>query len=342
MPSLTPLLALTTVLFAAFLPAQQPTIVHAQFTTESASQGLSPRIVDLERSGAPVWVGYSIPVTPGFNKIDDESHPALLEDKSGEQYHTHDETQSTAIDHVTVLLRLANSTIEKIRVENSTRTLDAGNLRFVWLTDVSEVESLRTMTEAARMQGKDGVASSAVFVIAIHRSPEATKALISLAAPASPLGLRDKAAFWLANQRGKEGLDADLSFAREDTDPEFRKKLTFDLTLTKEPGGLEEIIRMAHSDASPDVRKQAQFWMAVKGGKKVAGDLRGLAENDPDTQLRKSAVFALSRLPNEEAATQLIQVASTSKDPAVRKQAVFWLGQSQDPRALDYLTTLLK
>ena len=35
-------------------------------------------------------------------------------------------------------------------------------------------------------------------------------------------------------------------------------------------------------------------------------------------------------------------MASTSKDPAARKQAVFWLGQSSEPRALDYLTKLLK
>jgi len=58
--------------------------------------------------------------------------------------------------------------------------------------------------------------------------------------------------------------------------------------------------------------------------------------------VRKSAVFALSRLPEDEAATQLIAVADTSKDAAVRKQAIFWLGQSSDPKALDYLTKLLK
>jgi HEAT repeat protein len=82
--------------------------------------------------------------------------------------------------------------------------------------------------------------------------------------------------------------------------------------------------------------------MAEKGGKAVAGDLRNQAENDPEASLRKSAVFALSRLPKDEAIPQLIQLATTSKDPAVRKQAVFWLGQSDDPRALDYLTKLLK
>jgi HEAT repeat protein len=82
--------------------------------------------------------------------------------------------------------------------------------------------------------------------------------------------------------------------------------------------------------------------MANKGGKRVSEDLRTIATNDPNDQIRKSAVFALSRLPGDEAATQLIAVADSSKDPMVRRQAIFWLGQSNDPRALDYLTKLLK
>jgi HEAT repeat protein len=82
--------------------------------------------------------------------------------------------------------------------------------------------------------------------------------------------------------------------------------------------------------------------MATKGGKKVTDDLRTIATNDPNDQIRKSAVFALSRLPGDDAATQLIAVADSSKDPVVRRQAIFWLGQSNDPRALDYLTKLLK
>jgi HEAT repeat protein len=74
----------------------------------------------------------------------------------------------------------------------------------------------------------------------------------------------------------------------------------------------------------------------------VSQDLRTLATDDPNEQIRRSAVFALSRLPGDEAATQLIAVADSSKDPTVRRQAVFWLGQSKDPRALEYLTKLLK
>jgi HEAT repeat protein len=55
----------------------------------------------------------------------------------------------------------------------------------------------------------------------------------------------------------------------------------------------------------------------------------------------RKAVFAISRLPNGDATTQLVEFAETGKYPEVRKEAVFWLGQSNDPKALDYLTKLI-
>jgi len=34
---------------------------------------------------------------------------------------------------------------------------------------------------------------------------------------------------------------------------------------------------------------------------------------------------------------KLIEIAQNNRNPAVRKQAMFWLGQSNDPRALQFL-----
>jgi HEAT repeat protein len=320
---------------------QQPTVNHAQLTTQAADHGLSAALDTLKRQNAPLWAAYAIPVSDGLSSGWRSNGVEYLE----EDHHSdgNDGNESRSFDHAVILLRLDNGAVTKLRVESPDRQLDAGGLRFVWLTGVTPDDSVHTLAALAEQQDaskqlRDGV----IFAISIHQTAAATQALISLAAPANPLDLREKAAFWLANQRGHDGLVAIQRFAHDDADPNFREKLTFDLTLSKDPAALNELIRMAHEDASPKVRKQAQFWMATKGGKLVAGDLRNAAENDPDTQVRKSAVFALSRLPSDEATTQLIQVADTSKDPAVRKQAVFWLGQSSDPRALDYLTKLLK
>ena len=46
-------------------------------------------------------------------------------------------------------------------------------------------------------------------------------------------------------------------------------------------------------------------------------------------------------MPDGEGVPQLIRVAKTNRNPEVREQAVFWLGQSEDPRALDFIEQIL-
>jgi len=319
------------------LLSQQPTILHGQVTTDD--HGLAPALDTAKKAPGITWVGYSVPVVSKFSNGWRSNDVEYLEGSSSEITQS-DENRKT-FDHVNILIRVADGAVTKIRVSEPDRQLDAGGAHFVWLNTVNPDDSVRILTDIAKQGDPRKSRDNAVFAISIHQADSATAALISLADPKNDLALREKAAFWLANQRGAEGLAALKQFARSDSDPKFREKLTFDLTLSKDPAALDEIIRMAHEDASPQVRKQAQFWMANKGGKKVSDDLRTLATNDPNEQIRKSAVFALSRLPGDEAATQLIAVADSSKDPAVRRQAIFWLGQSNDPRALEYLTKIL-
>ena len=326
---------------APTLFAQQPTISHGQVTTEAADHGLGAVLDGLKQQKNAVWIGYSIPVTGKFSSGWNSSHIEYLEGNNGSVVNDSD-GNNQSFDHAVILLRVADGAVMKLRVESPERELDAGGLRFVWLTGVNADDSVRVLAGLAQQGDVRRLRDSAVFAISVHQTNAATTALISLAGAGNDLALREKAAFWLANQRGHDGLVAIQKFAHEDNDPKFREKLTFDLTLSKDPVALDELIRMAHDDASPQVRKQAQFWMATKGGKRVTEDLRALATNDPSEQIRKSAVFALSRLPSDEAATQLIAVADLSKDPVVRRQAIFWLGQSNDPRALEYLTKLLK
>jgi hypothetical protein len=329
-------LSATTTLFA-----QQPTVVHGQVTTEAANHGLGPVIDGLKQQKDAVWVGYSIPVINKFSSGWNSSRIDYLEGKN-DGIANESEGSNQSSDHAVILLRVADGAVMKLHVESPERELDAGGLRFLWLNGVEENDSVRVLTDLVRQSDVRHLRESAVFAISVHQTNAATTALVSLSGAGNDLGLREKAAFWLANQRGHDGFAAIQRLAREDSDAKFREKLAFDLTLSKDPAALNELIRMAHEDASPQVRKQAQFWMANKGGKRVTDDLRTIATNDPNEQIRKSAVFALSRLPSDEAAAQLIAVADSSKDPVVRRQAIFWLGQSNDPRALEYLTKLLK
>ncbi len=325
---------------APLLAQQPPVILHGQVSTQSAERGLTAQIDALKRSATPLWAGYIIPVADQVHRYG-SGDTTFLEEGGGRHAESGDESKPVSTNQAILLMRIANGNVEKLRVETSDRRIDTGGLRFVWLTGVTPADSIRTLRTLIVTGGAQQLREEAVFLIALHRAPEATPALVEIAGPGSELLIRERAAFWLANQRGHDGFLAIQHLAQKDPDATLREKVTFDLTLSKDPGALPELIRMAHDDASPLVRKQAQFWMATTGGKKIAGDLRDAAEHDPNSAVRQAAVFSLTRLPGDEAATQLIQIAQTSKDPAVRKQAVFWLGQSKDPRALDYLTRIL-
>lgn len=338
---LTTLIVFTSLTIAPAMQAQQPKVLHTQLSTRPAGN-LDSTISSLKQQASPLWVGYAVPTTQKFSTGWSNDQIAHLEGDHDSNSRTTETEVNHTFDHTNILLRVEAGTITKLRVERPDRQLDAGGLRFVWLTDVNLDESVRLLNTLASAKTESRLRDNAVFAISIHATPSATASLIALTGPDNDLRLRDKAAFWLINQRDHEGLVAVEHLARSDADPQFREKLAFDLNLSREPEALTELIHMAHEDASPEVRKKAQFWMANKGGKLVAANLAEAAEKDPNEQVRRSAVFALSRLPAPDAVTQLIHVADTNKDPIVRRQAIFWLGQSSDPRALDYLTRLLK
>ena len=343
MRTLVRIFAASVVLSAATaLMAQQPEILHAQSKAQTVDHGLSAVFDGLKTQKGATWVGYSIAVKEKVSSGSQSNRVEYLEGNSSYTSTDSPEENTGSFDQALILVKVTNGEVTKLHVLNPDRVLDAGGLPLIWLNGVAAEDSVRFLTDLARRSDAEHLRDSAVFVVSIHQTPAATAALISLTGAANDLKIREKAAFWLSSQRDHEGFLPIQHLARTDGDDRFREKLTFDLSLTKDPEGLTELIRMAHEDASPQVRKQAQFWMATKGGKKVAADLRQAAADDPDTAVRKSAVFALSRLPGDEAATQLIMVAESNRDPEVRKQAVFWLGQSSDPKALDYLTKLLK
>ena len=244
-----------------------------------------------------------------------------------------------------VLIRLDHGAITKIRPANAGCRLNAGGVPFTWLTGVQPNESVAFLGKLATQPDDNQskrITEDALVTIAMHATPAATETLTSLAAPTNPAKLREKAAFWLGAKRGHEGYLALQQLITKEQDPKLREKLAFDLSINSDPAAVDEILKMAKSDTDPQVRGQAIFWLAQKAGKKAAAAITAAIENDPDTAVKKKAVFALSQLPKDEGVPQLMHVADTNTNPVVRKEAIFWLGQSQDPRALQYLEAILK
>lgn len=355
---------------SAICVAQQPKIAHAQLSVKN-DVSLQQEI---QATQASTWIGYSIPLTHRMNS-DWDNGVLHLEGEKGDDVQVISAPPDAAIPPAVVLLRVTAGKVERVQIEQMDRQIEAGGLPFVWLTNISPVDSVRTLKkiieanivaagstetpaegdsrsatrEAERSHRR--VQDRGIVAIALTDTPEATAALRSLTATNYPEQVRERAAFWLANERGSEGFKAVSELLRNDHDDVLREKLVFDLTLVKDDSksaAIDELIATAKSDTSQKVRSQAQFWLAQVAGKKVGGDPRIVqtlsqqASGDPNAAIRKSAVFALSRLPEEQGVPELIQVASTSKDVATRREAIFWLGKTTDPRALAYLEKVVR
>ena len=334
-------LALFFVACTAFAQNWQPNVTNARFETRAYSGNLATEL----RGTSPTWFGYAVKSVRNDNEsccwngssgcwLEDERHGDRIVSGSNRPI------PLEGSDAVTILFRIENNTIEKVRVFSLLCPLDAGGLPFVWLTGVPANASLSLLQQLAENQ-TDHVADGAVFAIAQHAGTEADNVLERLVQPARPERIREKTTFWLGASRGARGVAILKNVLANDPSEHVRDKAVFALSISKQPDALDELIRAAKNDPSAHVRGQAIFWLAQKAGKRASATITGAIENDPNTEVKKKAVFALSQLPKDEGVPKLIEVARDQKNPEVRKQAFFWLGQSHDPRALAFIQEVL-
>ncbi len=338
--------------FAATLGlTQQPQVANTQFKSEPASSELSATVDRFLQSNGALWVGYEVPLVEGirFCSCAKSVDPRHVEDGCSGEYQLEQDNRNycaqgperfPAASHVYVLLRLDGGKVIKVRTVSAGSRLNAGGVPFQWLTNVPQDESVALLAKLATEHPR--MADQALAALSAHATAKATDALAGFAAGTEHPELREKGAFWLGAQRGHDGFTILQRLVRNERDADFRKKLTFDLFINSDSGVADELLRLAKSDSDPGVRSQAIFWLAQKAGKKAAAGIKDALDNDPEIQVKKKAVFALSQLPRDESVPQLIHVARTHASPAIRKEAIFWLGQSNDPRALDFLEEILK
>jgi hypothetical protein len=336
-----------------------PVLENAKFETRALSGELSTELNHWAQSATePQWLGYAVPAIDGDKMVCcggngdwngyRDCGPCHLEDgKNGNNFTTGPrETRLEGPRSIFILYRAAEGKLGKVRVISEGCKIDAGGLRFIFLTGVSPARSVEYLSGLVRGQDlHDGhwerVPQGALTAIAMHNDSSADSAMNFFVDPSQPESLRKQTVFWLGEARGASGFQTLKKLARTETNTEIRSQITFALSLNHDPGALDEMIRMAREDESTHVRGQALFWLAQKAGKKAEATIAGAIENDPDTEVKKKAVFALSQMPKEEGVPKLIQVAQNNKNREVRKQAMFWLGQSNDPRALEFFEKIL-
>jgi hypothetical protein len=330
---------------------EMPPIKNAKLETIAAAANLQQQIESFaSHQSGTAWIGYAVPAVSSHRTIccydggwQERSccDTCRLSSEHNSFSGSRDDCDDVEVTSLAVLYRIEERKIDSIRIFSQNCSIDAGDLPVSVITGVDPKQSVAYLSSFVTKDEDSHLARRALDAISQHADSSADGALDRFVSTEYPEKLREHAAFWLGVTRGAHGYTTLKRLIESDPDDHFRDKLTFSLSQSSVPEAQDELIHVAKQDSSSRVRGQALFWLAQEAGKRVAGVISDSIENDPDTDVKKKAVFALSQLPDHEGVPKLIEVAKNNRNPAVRKQAVFWLGQSNDPRALDFITSVL-
>jgi HEAT repeat protein len=327
--------AIGVLLLASCAAAQnwQPNITNARIETRAFAGDLAAQL----HASTPTWFGYAVK----SSRMDDggDCHSRLEggwenRGEKNESGPVHLEASTAAV----VLFRVTGNEIQKVQAHPLYCQLEAGGMPFVWLTGVPSGTSIEFLQ---KLVGSNDTLEGALLAISMHDDPRADTVMEKLTRSDQPEKVREKAVFWLGVNRSARGVEVLGSLLKNDPSEHIRDKAVFGLFVSKQPEALALLISAAKNDPSGHVRGQALFWLAQKAGQRASAMIVDAIRDDPDTEVKKRAVFALSQLPKDEGVPRLIEVAQTQKNAEVRKQAFFWLGQSQDPRAVRFITHVL-
>ena len=196
------------------------------------------------------------------------------------------------------------------------------------------------LIQAARNDPDVELQEKAVFALSQQSGTQARSALRAIAERKDmPRGIREKAIFWLGQSESGGGEYLRGLYARLDDD-ELKDKVIFGVAQSGSAEDRRWLLEVAKDPkGNVELRKKAVFWLGQAGGS--GSELASLYGSLTEQELKEQVIFALSQLDGPAAVDQLMEIARKDKDPEMRKKAIFWLGQSDDPRASQFIESLL-
>lgn len=249
---------------AAFAQTEQPDLSNARLETRAFSGDLNSEI----RAATPTWFGYAVKTA----RSDHQSCCWDAENQCGcslEGGHSatvvgtvsNGPVQLEGSGGLAVLFRVADNTVEKIRIFSLSCPLDAGGLPFVWVTQVPPGASVSYLQNLVAKDGAKRVTDGAIFAISQHEGVEALEALIRMAKTNASAHVREQAIFWLAQKAGQRAAAAITDAIENDPNTDVKKRAVFALSQLPSDEGVPKLIEVARTQRNPEVRKQAFFWL---------------------------------------------------------------------------------
>lgn len=179
-----------------------------------------------------------------------------------------------------------------------------------------------------------------IFAVSQHRSDADRQWLHDLAVDSSePQDLREKAIFWLG-QQWEDSAELRELYSSVGSEA-LKEKVIFAVSQNRGDEDLAWLIQLATNQTEPvELREKAIFWAGQMRGD--GAELYALYDDMSSVPLREKLIFAYSQRKRDPAAVdKLIDIARNDSNGELRRKAIFWLGQTQDPRAIEFLSELI-
>ena len=331
-------LSLALIMLSSYSWAQVGELFNAEVTVDTSVS--NPAKVMKQAEGQ--WLAFSLPVLAGTHspccwkgKWNGMGETGCSLETRHQSYGTRSDSPLT--ENVLVFSQVRNGQVQNIRVVGESCPVDGGGAQVNWIANVETADGLDWLEQVAR----SGQGDSALFALALHRSPDAGQRLFSLAKETDG-DLSEEAIFWLGENRGEQGFKLLNKLLAELPVGDERRTINFALAENKTSGAADLLFEISKSDSDPEQRGEAMFWLAEAYPKKAQGWLLEVLETEQDEDVLEQAVFAISQLPDGAGDQALLELAQDKRaSHAVRRQAIFWLAQSDNDSSVAALTELL-
>jgi HEAT repeat protein len=211
-----------------------------------------------------------------------------------------------------------------------------------WLSEVPGEETLDLLAEIADSTSDREFANRVIFAISQHDDPRSWEMLRNYARDdALDAELRKQAIFWIGDEGGADALPFLIELYSSITNVDLRRQILFAVSETGSPDAKPWLLERARDTTEAlDVRRQALFWTAEVGI--TAEELTELYRSFDEPGFREHLIWLIAEEGGDDSVELLIEIARNDPDPDMRTKAIFWIGDSDDPRAAEYLLELLQ
>jgi len=211
-----------------------------------------------------------------------------------------------------------------------------------WLSQVGSETAVSALDSILRTSRDPELQKKAIFALSQMDSPRASSIIRSYAERTDASSeVQEQAIFWLGQHDSPENAAYLKSLYKRLNSEELKEKVIFSLSQMEGQGSGKWLMDLATDETEPiEMRKKALFWAGQTGT--ATTDLVNLYGRMRNSEIKEQLIFVYSQRSDKASVDKLLDIAKNEPDKELKKKAIFWLSQSDDPRASDYLQSIIE